>query len=97
MTSQQAITGFGLMAFCLGFYFLPFIIALVRSHTNKTAVFMLNMFLGWTLIGWVVALVWSFKNAAEPQTIIIRNGPAAAAAPSTRTAAAPGTRMEPTL
>jgi len=40
-------------------YFLPTIIALLRGHRNALAIFLLNFFLGWTFIGWVVALVWS--------------------------------------
>jgi hypothetical protein len=26
------------------------------------SILLLNFFLGWTMIGWVVALVWSVKN-----------------------------------
>lgn len=44
---------------CLVGYFLPTIIAGCRSMPNTMAIFLLNLFLGWTLIGWVAALVWS--------------------------------------
>ncbi len=40
-------------------YFLPVIIALKRDHHQTTAIFGLNLLLGWTLIGWVVSLVWA--------------------------------------
>jgi hypothetical protein len=40
----------------LAVYFLPFIVALLRSH-NPGGVFVVNLLLGWTLIGWAVALV----------------------------------------
>ncbi|MCK6462443.1 MAG: superinfection immunity protein [Candidatus Pacebacteria bacterium] len=40
-------------------YLLPTTIAIIRRRTNTMAIFVLNLFLGWTLIGWVVALVWS--------------------------------------
>jgi hypothetical protein len=43
-------------------YFLPTIIALVRSKRDSLAIFLLNLFLGWSVIGWVVALVWAAKN-----------------------------------
>jgi hypothetical protein len=43
----------------LVFYFLPAIIALVRHKRNGISIFLLNFFLGWTLVGWVVALVWA--------------------------------------
>ena len=40
-------------------YFIPGIVAIVRGHRNSLAIVMLNLFLGWSFIGWVVALVWS--------------------------------------
>ena len=42
-------------------YFLPTIVALVRSKRDSVSIVLLNVFLGWTLIGWVIALVWAFK------------------------------------
>lgn len=38
-------------------YMLPWAFAAVRGKSNHWAVFALNLLLGWTLIGWVVALV----------------------------------------
>jgi hypothetical protein len=48
--------GFGFLM-----YFLPSVIALARSKRDLLAIFLLNLFLGWTLIGWIVALVWAAK------------------------------------
>nr|WP_231969877.1 superinfection immunity protein [Polynucleobacter necessarius] len=45
------------------FYFLPFAIAFRRA--NSGAIFALNLFLGWSLIGWVVALVWAMKDVSR--------------------------------
>jgi hypothetical protein len=42
-------------------YFLPSIIALARSKRDIAGIILLNFFLGWTMIGWVVALVWAVK------------------------------------
>jgi hypothetical protein len=61
----------------VGFYFLPTIIAAVRRKTNFVAILLLNFILGWTLIGWVVALVWAvateqidhLRPGTEPQNI----------------------------
>jgi hypothetical protein len=47
--------------FGFGFYFLPSIVALARSKRDLLSIFLLNLFLGWTFIGWIVALVWAFK------------------------------------
>ncbi len=44
------------------FYFLPFAIAFHRKRANTSVIFALNLFLGWSLIGWVVALVWALKE-----------------------------------
>jgi hypothetical protein len=41
------------------FYFLPTFVAYRREHNNALAIFMLDLFLGWTFVGWVVALTWS--------------------------------------
>jgi hypothetical protein len=43
------------------FYFLPTIIGVARSKRDLLSIFLLNLFLGWTLIGWVVALVWAAR------------------------------------
>ena len=44
-------------------YLLPFGVALLRNKRNKLSIFLLNLFLGWSLIAWVVALIW----AASPR------------------------------
>ncbi|WP_203292424.1 superinfection immunity protein [Maricaulis parjimensis] len=41
-------------------FFLPALIALLRGHDNTFAIFLTNLLLGWTGIGWLVALIWSF-------------------------------------
>jgi cytochrome c biogenesis protein CcdA len=43
-------------------YFLPSIIALVKSKRDTLAIFLLNFFLGWTVIGWFIALIWAAKH-----------------------------------
>ena len=43
-------------------YFLPSIIALARSKRDIMAILLLNFFLGWPVIGWIVALVWALKT-----------------------------------
>lgn len=40
-------------------YFIPAIVAFGRGHHNRWPIAILNLFLGGTLIGWVIALVWS--------------------------------------
>jgi hypothetical protein len=57
----------------IGLYFLPTIIAGFRKKTNFTSILLLNFFLGWSLIGWVVAIVWAASVDNKPQQIIINN------------------------
>ena len=40
-------------------YFIPSVIAFSRAHRSKVAILTLNILLGWSGIGWVVALVWA--------------------------------------
>ncbi len=43
-------------------YFLPSFVAYGRNHNNIPAILALNLFLGWTFLGWVGALVWSLTD-----------------------------------
>jgi hypothetical protein len=51
------IFGFGFVM-----YFLPSIIAFARNKRDTAAILLLNIFLGWSVIGWIVALVWAVKT-----------------------------------
>ncbi|MBO0912247.1 MAG: superinfection immunity protein [Acidobacteria bacterium] len=53
------IFGFGLVL-----YFLPAIIAFARSKRDAGLILLLNFLLGWTAIGWVIALVWALRQDA---------------------------------
>ena len=46
-----------LAAFSL--YFLPAIVAQARGHRQNNAITIVNLFLGWTLLGWVLSLAWA--------------------------------------
>ncbi|MET4078715.1 superinfection immunity protein [Janibacter sp. UYMM211] len=43
-------------------YMLPWAIAAVRGNRNTCSVFWVNLLLGWTVVGWVVALVMSIRE-----------------------------------
>jgi Superinfection immunity protein len=53
------IFGFGFVL-----YFLPAIVAFARSKRDSGAILVLNLLLGWTAIGWVIALVWALRHDA---------------------------------
>ena len=40
-------------------YFAPAITGYLNKKKNSSAILTLNLFLGWTIIGWVVALTWA--------------------------------------
>ena len=44
-----------------GFYFVPTAMAFVRRTRDRASILLLNLFLGWTLVGWIVALRWSLS------------------------------------
>jgi hypothetical protein len=75
-----SIVGWFIIFVLLFPYFLPTIIAIVRRKANAGGIFVLNLLLGWTLIGWVGALVWALSADAQP-TIIVNNQPSPAAPP----------------
>jgi len=43
-------------------YFLPTIVALMRERHDKLSIFLLNFFLGWSVVGWVISLIWACKS-----------------------------------
>jgi len=55
----MAITSFIITAFLVGAYLLPTLIAAKKEKSNLTAITVLNILLGWTLIGWIIALIWA--------------------------------------
>ncbi|EMJ5233955.1 superinfection immunity protein [Klebsiella variicola] len=59
------------LIFAIIIYVLPGVIASSREHKNATAIWVLNIVLGWSFLGWIAALVWSFTNHGvvklEPQ------------------------------
>src|SRR6185437_10119969 len=66
--------GWGFMLLLLVPYFLPTIVAIVRRKSSAVGVFLLNFFLGWTLIGWIGALIWALSSDRQPMIIV--NNPA---------------------
>lgn len=53
----EAITGLVMLLIMLCVYFLPTILGWQKK--NRTAILVLNIFAGWTFIGWIIALVWA--------------------------------------
>ena len=49
------------MLFGLAVYLLPTIIAAAKRKTNTLRIVLLNVFAGWSVIGWIIALVWALS------------------------------------
>lgn len=54
-------------------YFLPTIVALLFGCDRTGSVFVMNLFLGWTFIGWVWAFIWAVSPNRQSQNVIINN------------------------
>lgn len=55
----------GLVVFSVGIYFIPTFAAVHARHVNRDAILALNLLLGWTFIGWVIALVWALTKPRQ--------------------------------
>ena len=60
-SSSGAAAGVGII-FLIGIYFLPTIVAHSRKVRHQGSVAVINVFLGWTLIGWAVALAMACRS-----------------------------------
>ena len=43
-------------------FLIPTIVAARRHHKNAAPIFLVNILFGWSVLGWVAALVWSFTS-----------------------------------
>lgn len=63
---EQPNTGLVVTAWILvvftGFYMLPWAIAATRGKRDQVGILLINLLLGWTIIGWIVALVLSLMS-----------------------------------
>jgi hypothetical protein len=62
---MEFISAMFLLVISVGVYFLPTLIAQHRHNKNLGAIIVVNLFLGWTFIGWVVALAWAVIEDKE--------------------------------
>jgi hypothetical protein len=56
-------------------YFIPTMVAMIRHHHNTLAIFFVNLFLGWSGIGWGVALVWACMRDRQQLENFVKNLP----------------------
>ncbi|HTH62035.1 MAG TPA: superinfection immunity protein [Paraburkholderia sp.] len=61
MQSQPLVLAAALAA-ALGLYFLPALIADRRHRADLLTIALFNAVLGWTVVGWLLALAWSLQR-----------------------------------
>jgi hypothetical protein len=52
----------------IALYFLPSILGF--KLRNAGSIIILNLLLGWTVIGWIVALIWSVSNEKKENIVV---------------------------
>lgn len=70
MAIMQSIFGIFTLILAVSLYFVPAMVAIGRRHVNALPVFLTNLYMGWTVLGWIAALIWALSNAvsAAPAT-----------------------------
>jgi hypothetical protein len=63
---MEAFGALIILAICLAIYFFPTAVAGSRGHRNTLAIFILNLLLGWLILGWIGALVWACTANVKP-------------------------------
>jgi hypothetical protein len=59
LVENPSLTGVIGVIVLVNCYFMPTIVALVRDKRGAGGVALVNFFLGWTVIGWSLAFIWS--------------------------------------
>ena len=55
-----------LLLLALAVYLLPTWLAVLFEHPHALPIFLVNLFLGWSFVGWVAALVWALLRDGAP-------------------------------
>lgn len=71
---MESLAAILVLLFVLAVYLIPTIIAFARGHASKWGIGVLNIVLGWSLVFWVIALIWSLSNKGQSQTTIVNVG-----------------------
>ena len=67
MVEDPPLTGVIGVIVLVSCYFMPTIIALVRDKRRAGAIALVNFFLGWTVIGWLLTFVWASSGKTRSE------------------------------
>lgn len=59
---RETVWGVAAYVFGLVLYLAPTVVAVDRNHPRRAAIGALNVLLGWTVVGWIGALVWALTT-----------------------------------
>ncbi len=62
------------LALLFALYWLPTMVAVIRRTPSALGVAAINFFLGWTIIGWIVALVLALAAYPAQERVVIIEG-----------------------
>jgi len=57
----------------LVFYMLPTVICNVRKTEHSDAIALINLFFGWTVLGWIAALLWAVTDKEHARRSQVAN------------------------
>lgn len=69
------LQGFTIILCGVALYFLPCIVGTARKVKAGNGITIVNLFLGWTFVGWVVALAWAACGEVQMVGAFAGNGP----------------------
>src|SRR3954451_10511282 len=62
---MEGTVGIWIVVVCFLLYLIPTLIAAGRKSKRTAGVFVVNFFLGWILLGWIIALAWAVGSDKE--------------------------------
>ena len=76
VTLIRVVSGFLALFVFIPLYFLPAFLA--RKKRQFLPILLLNIFLGWTLLGWVGAIIWAVadqpkESVVQPDAVLCSN------------------------
>ena len=66
-----SVAGFLMIGLGIVAYFIPGIIAVTRRHRKATSILLVNLFFGWSVLGWIFALVWALRANGAPKAVAV--------------------------
>ena len=74
-TAGTVILGFAIILASIGAYIAPMITAIIRRVPNTGSVIVINLLLGWTVIGWIAALAMACRSQRPQQIAVVPYAP----------------------